>query len=133
MQEGNCCPDCGNSMYVRVHQAISNQQVVWSASYRCTDCGIQIEEDGWGSLPDQFRAKLLETGGTWNLIIEETSDRRIVAIKLLRNWMGWSLAEAAIAQKKIPGNVLSGTKVEMERLKMLLSSEGVKAAIAREA
>lgn len=54
---------------------------------------------------------------------------KVATIKILRQALGLSLAEAGKVLKRFPEPIISGIKIEMEWLKELLASDGVQAAV----
>ncbi|WP_333208095.1 hypothetical protein [Microcoleus sp. S36b_A2] len=82
-------------------------------------------------MPNEMREEILAKEGTWNLIVLEKEQRATVVIKILREAMSLSLAEAMKLKKKMPGSVFIGTQSEADRLKQLLAAEALKAEIGR--
>jgi hypothetical protein len=123
------CRTCTAETDVVVGQAIYDGELVWHRGYRCTYCGVQIEEDGRGSAPDDVRRAILQQEGEWALTLEEPGRRATTALKLLRQALSLSLGEVEELRKLIPGTVVSGTKTEMERLSAILSTDGLQAAV----
>ena len=55
----------------------------------------------------------------------ERGDRATLAIKIIREILQLSLSDALRLKKKIPGQVLTGTKAEMYRLKPILEVRNI--------
>ena len=121
------CWECERAIQISVGQYISNQELVWYRSQNCPYCGNQLEEDGAGIPPEEIRQAILAIEGQYNLIVQETGSRAVVAIKLLRAALDLSLNEAMKLKSMMPGKTISGTKVEMERLLSFLISEELNA------
>src|SRR5258706_2780851 len=67
------CYRCGNAIFMNVNQTLAyGNQLVWNGSYICPYCNEQIEEDGYGDLPEDARNAILEEQGTWALDVSET-------------------------------------------------------------
>jgi large subunit ribosomal protein L7/L12 len=125
------CEHCGRDLVVNVGQSISDERLVWYASYYCPHCGFQLEEDGFDSPPDEIRRAILTDKGVWTLIVHETGSRVILVLKVLRKALNLSLDDAAKLRKLIPGCVSNGTQAEMEWLRILLSSEQLEASVSK--
>jgi len=123
------CEHCGSDLVVNAGQSISNRRLVWYRSYSCPDCGFQLEEDGFDSPPDEIRRVILADEGEWTLSVHETGSRAILTLKVLRKALNLSLDDVAKLRKHIPGSVCDGTRVEMEWLRILLSSEQLQASV----
>lgn len=123
------CIDCQKNIDVYVGQSIDDRKLVWHQSSRCHHCGMAMEEDGIGNIPDELRQLILEQEGSWCLQITEIEERAIIAAKILRKLMNLSLPEITKIQKKIPGEVIIGTHVEMKWLVKNLRAEGLQAFI----
>ncbi|HCF28764.1 MAG TPA: hypothetical protein DEV81_16530, partial [Cyanobacteria bacterium UBA11049] len=54
------------------------------------------------------------------------------AIKILRQALGLSIAEAGRLLKHFPDYLISGTKTEMEWLQQLLATEKIEALVVRQ-
>lgn len=125
------CEQCERDAVVYVGQSINDGGLVWYASYCCPHCGFQLEEDGFDSPPDEIRRAILADEGEWTLIVHETGSRAILALKVLRKALNLSLDDIAKLRKLIPGSASNGTRVEMERLLILLSSEQLQASVSK--
>ena len=122
------CQDCGSEVTIYTNQHIWDRQLVWWEEYACQQCGCAIQVDGDGYPPEENRQAILAEEGEWSLAIAETGKGRILATKILRQAMDLSLAEAMKLKNIMPGTVASGTKVDIERLRIILASEGLQAA-----
>lgn len=125
------CEHCGRDAVVNASQSIFNERLVWHTSYSCPHCGFQLEEDGFDSPPDEIRRAILADEGEWTLIVHETSSRVILALKVLRKALNLSLDDVAKLRNLIPGSVSNGTRAEMERRRILLSSEQLQASVSK--
>ncbi len=97
----------------------------------CPYCGTQIEEDGNDITPAEIQKAILEQEGTWLLDIEETGERVILVLKILRKALNLSLYDAMKIKKTMPGKAIEGTKVEMNRLKQLLERQSFKSILRK--
>ena len=123
------CMNCQTKIDVYLGQSIDDRKIVWHQSYRCHHCGMAMEEDNLGSIPDELRQLVLEQDGSWCLQIPEIGAWAIIAAKILRKLMNLSLPEITNLKKKIPGEVTLGTHVEMKWLVANLRAEGIQAFI----
>lgn len=119
------CQDCGSEVIIYTNQNIWDRQLVWWAEYACQHCGFEIHLDDGGYPPEEIRQAILAEQGKWRLAIAETGRGRILATKILRQVMDLSLAEAMKLKNMMPGTIAFGTKVEIERLRIILASEGL--------
>ncbi|WP_333387580.1 hypothetical protein [Microcoleus sp. B4-D4] len=125
------CGNCSKDIQMSVGQSVFDKKLVWHLSYSCPYCSEAIELDNTDAMPNEMRKEILAKEGTWNLIVLEKEQRATVVIKILREAMSLSLAEAMKLKKKMPGSVFIGTKSETDRLKQLLAAEALKAEIGR--
>lgn len=128
------CWDCKKEikMYVGQHIFGVDLRLVWHRAYSCSNCGNQIEEDGYDLPPDEIREAILAQEGTWSLNIRDTDSYCAnVVIKILREALKLSLFDAIKLKKKIPGKVIEGTKVEVNRLKQLLAKHGFQSSVSK--
>jgi large subunit ribosomal protein L7/L12 len=116
-------------MYVGQHVLRTSLRLTWYKSYSCPYCGSQIEEDGNDTTPDEIQKAILEQEGTWVLDIEETGERAILVVKILREALNLSLHDAIKIKKNMPGKAIEGTKTEMNRLKQILERQGFKSIL----
>lgn len=125
------CPDCGNEVLANLGQGVNERnELTWFRSLSCPHCGCAIEEDGIGFPLPGIRQKLLDTDGTWTLVLLDTTQRSLIG-KVLRESFGMDLQAVSNTLKKIPGPIWQGTKMEVNWLKNLLSAKGVAAQAAR--
>ena len=122
--DGYCC-ECNRVIPSDIGQYTYDKKLFWYESYTCPYCKTQVEVDNDGIPPKEIREAILATEGQQNLIIQEMENRSIVAIKISRLALDLPLNEAIKLKKRIPGVALSGTRVEMERLRQLLLVEGL--------
>jgi large subunit ribosomal protein L7/L12 len=118
-------------MYVGQHVLSESLRLTWYKSYSCPYCGTQIEEDGNDITPAEIHKAILEQEGTWLLDIEETGERVILVVKILRKALNLSLYDAMKIKKTMPGKAIEGTKVEMNRLKQLLERQSFKSILRK--
>jgi hypothetical protein len=114
------CPDCSGEIKVDFGQSIVAGELRWYASYTCEQCPYAEEVDGSGRLPDDLRASVLERGGKWTLRIVSFGSDPAQALKAIRTVFGSSLDEVKRHRAQLSTNAASGTKVEMEYLKLSL-------------
>src|ERR671930_707789 len=110
------CPIRGRDSEVSVGDAFLHGRLVWHALYLCPHCEAPVEEDGFGPAPDEFRRAILAQAGEWRLVVPEPGARAVRVVKVLRQALGLSLADAGALRKCLPGSVATGTRAEMERL-----------------
>ncbi|MGB3511602.1 MAG: hypothetical protein WBA93_20665 [Microcoleaceae cyanobacterium] len=128
------CSDCKKEIKIYVGQQIFgvDLQLVWHSSYSCSNCGTQIEEDGYDIPTDEIREAILAQEGTWSLNIRDIdSYSATIVIKILRKTLKLSLSDAIKLKKKIPGKVMEGTKVEVNRLQQFLARHGFQSLVSK--
>ena len=125
------CRSCSSEIDVSVGQAVYDGGLVWHKGYSCPYCGSKMEEDEQGPTPNDVRCAILQQDGEWALVMEEAGSRTTTALKLLRQALNLTLGEIGALRKRLPGAVLTGTRAEMERLLVILSSEGFDASVSR--
>ena len=125
-EDYNICENCQKLVDINVGQAIFRNKLVWNLSYKCKNCGFQLEEDGDGFPPKSIRNRILEMNDTWNLCVFENTNKAII-IKVIRQALQLNLKEASQYIKRIPGCLMTGTKLEMDWLSQLLQHQGISA------
>lgn len=120
------CQNCNSQINAQIGQNIANNKLVWHLSSLGSNCGTQLELDGFNdSLPKEMRQAILAQEGEYKLIVNEIDTNKTLALKILRHALGWSLSDVKKYQNFIPGTVITGTRAEMEWLKVLLSAQGL--------
>ena len=61
------CPDCNGQMQVNFGENTFFNQLSWSVSYHCSQCGHAEELDGYNQLPEDLRQIELTHNGIWEL------------------------------------------------------------------
>lgn len=126
------CWQCGRACELGVGQTVAGGRLVWSAGYRCEHCGQMMEEDGSGEMPAAYREEVLRVQGEWALEVPSAEPRiKAEVVRVLREWLGLSLADAKAYFGRMPGQVMSGTPAEMMYLKKLLNARGVDVEVHR--
>ena len=75
---------------------------------------------------------MLQTGGTWDLVVPDGAASKTCIAKALRKALNLDLSQAAALLRKIPGVVTSGTEAEMRWLSQFISTEcGYSADVAK--
>lgn len=123
------CSSCGREIDIGVGQALVGNRLVWNRAYSCSFCKTQVEEDGHGNPPDYIRHAILQQEGEWTLILIDEGTRASTVLRVLRQALNLSLGEVGELRKHFPGPVMTGTKVEMERLVKILSAKHVQVGI----
>jgi len=116
------CPKCGAEIESIATQAFDNNGLVWSVGYSCPDCGDQLEEDGRDAPPEAVRTAILQQEGEWGLFLNAPEPHIAAGLILLRRSLRLSLPEAVKLKERLPGPVVTGTRVEMNRLAALLNA-----------
>ncbi|WNG32354.1 hypothetical protein F0U61_01090 [Archangium violaceum] len=120
------CWQCGAACELGIGQTVQGGRLVWSAGYRCARCGQMVEEDGWGEMPTAYREEVLRVQGEWALEVGSAEPRiKVEVVRVLREWLGLTLADAKAYFDRIPGQVIRGTQAEMMYVKKQLSARGV--------
>ncbi|WP_252243961.1 MULTISPECIES: hypothetical protein [unclassified Clostridium] len=121
---------CGTTSLAEVGQSFINGKLRWYLSFRCPCCGKANEIDGMDDIPIEIRDAILQQEGEWGLVIEDSSKVSSV-LKVLRRELNLSFNEIVRLKKSIPGIVLTGTKIEMERLREALSFNNINSSILK--
>ena len=124
------CENCGGHVAITASQSVYYDKLVWHISYRCTNCDSTIELDDYGIPPDEIRNHILVTEGKWELAVNVTGDNIILALIILSKALGLSVSEVDRIKSLMPGPVLTGTKTEMEWLRLLLADELLDASVS---
>lgn len=124
------CRACGTEVEVIVGQTVDRDRLLWHMGYNCPACGDQREEDGFDSAPVDVRIAILEQEGKWGLTLDGGQSREEIlnALRLLRQALGLSIAETSELKRMLPGPLAVGTKIEIDRLLLLLSRSKIRAA-----
>jgi ribosomal protein L24E len=124
------CEKCGNILNLNVGQNLVNGKIVWFVSGKCSKCGFQIEQDGKNDTPDEVRNTILAQEGEWSLRINQKEvDTKF--LKVVRETLNISFDDLVKIKGSIPGIIITGTKTEMERLKIMLSPGGYDLAVTK--
>lgn len=121
---------CGATSLAETGQSFISGRLRWYLSFRCPCCGKANEVDGVDDTPIEIRDAILQQEGEWGLVIED-SNKASSVMAILRRELNLSLNEIARLRKSIPGIVLTGTKIEMERLKEILSFNNIPTSILK--
>jgi DNA-directed RNA polymerase subunit RPC12/RpoP len=124
------CSDCGGEVEVGFGDRY-NGRLIWSANHHCQQCGMRMEEDGWGKLPGYLYAIEIEQCGTWAAKLSNPKDR-VFVLKAMREVLDLSMSEVrSIINDKL--EIFSiGTQAEANFVKAVLDkSYGVKAEVMR--
>jgi hypothetical protein len=124
------CEKCGNILNLNVGQNLINGKIVWFVSGKCSKCGFQIEQDGKNDTPDEVRNTILAQEGEWGLSINQ-KEVDLKFLKVVRETFKISIDDLVKLKNNIPGIIFTGTKTEMERLQILLSSGGYDLTITK--
>jgi hypothetical protein len=125
------CRSCGSEVNVTVGQAIYDHELLWHKAYTCSVCGSSAEEDGRGRAPDEVRWAILQRDGEWALELLETDAVATKALKLLRQILNLSIAEVGELRRRLPGVLVTGTRIEVGRLMAMLSAERLKTSVVK--
>jgi DNA-directed RNA polymerase subunit RPC12/RpoP len=121
------CSDCGGEVTVGFGD-IYNGRLIWSASHHCQQCGMRMEEDGWGKLPDYLYAIEIEQGGTWAVKPSSLKDR-VFVFRAMREVLDLSMSEAQAIIKGNSDFFPIGTQAEADFARDLLKSYGIVAQV----
>ena len=123
------CDNCGGYIAITASQSVYYDRLAWHVSCQCANCDSAIELDDYGIPPDAIRNHILDVEGKWELVVNVTGDSIILALIILSKALGLSAGEAGRMKSLMPGPVLTGTKTEMEWLRLLLADELLEAAV----
>jgi ribosomal protein L7/L12 len=92
---------------------------------------LSVELDDYGFPPNEIRQKIIDEEGEWELIIDPAKlKNKAEALKVLRQALNLSIEEISKLFKNMP-NIISGTKIEIQWLRQLLSNKGIESSIER--
>lgn len=123
------CSDCGGEVEVGFGDRY-NGRLIWSASHHCQQCGMWMEEDGWGKLPDYLYAIEIAQDGTWAVQLQNSKDR-VLLFRAMREVLDISMSKVRAMIKDNLKIVAIGTRTEAEFVREVLKSYGVNANIVR--
>lgn len=118
----NC--ECGEIVEAEVGQK-GHKKITWFMSYKCHICGRTIEEDGIGETPEVIRKAIITQEGEYGLLASESEKNITALIVLIRKVLKLNLKETMVIKKLIPGVILKGSKVEMERIQLVAREYGM--------
>jgi len=121
---------CETTSLAEIGQSFISGKLRWYLSFKCPCCGKATQVDGMDDIPIEIRNAILQQEGKWGLIIEDVNKTPSL-LAILRKELNLSLNEIAQLRKLIPGIVLTGTKIEMERLKEILSFNDISTSILK--
>lgn len=125
------CDKCGSNVKFNFTQRINSyNELSWSGGYICNKCNDAMEVDGVGIIDEPLRSAILDQEGLWGLLVEEKLDK-IEFIKIIRNALNLNIKEIKRIKERIPGIVITGTNVEMQRLQLLLKIEGLMSEVVK--
>ncbi len=126
------CDNCGKDIYFHYGQVINcDMELAWAGGYLCQFCGESIEVDG-ETIPIEYREAILRNEGNWSLSLHISDNMVMKAIKIIRKAMELSMEETKYLKSNIPGTILKGTKVEMQRIQLLLHKEEIESEVVKE-
>ena len=123
------CPRCSARDALEVGQANYQGTLRWYESVKCHNCGLRSEADGEGFPPEEFRDRLLQNSGRWEVRLDPVKSPATVA-KVVRTALSLSMQDAAQLLKQLPGSVYVGTEVEAAWLAEQLAKAGESPMIA---
>jgi DNA-directed RNA polymerase subunit RPC12/RpoP len=122
------CSDCGGKVEVGFGNRYYGR-LIWSASHHCQQCGMRMEEDGWGKLPGYLYAIEIEQCGTWAVKLSNPK-ARIFVLKVMREVLNLSMSEIRAIIKDKLETFSIGSQAEADFVKTMLDkSYGVKADV----
>jgi DNA-directed RNA polymerase subunit RPC12/RpoP len=124
------CSDCGGEVEVGFGDRYYGR-LIWSASHHCQQCGMRMEEDGWGKLPGYLYAIEIEQCGIWAVKLLNPKDR-VFVLKAMREVLELSMSEVrSIVNDKLETFSI-GTQAEADFVNTVLDeSYGVKIEVIR--
>ena len=102
-QIASYCSSCHQQIKMEVGQAVI------ALHLRCSYCQTAVEMDDSGFPPDEVRNIILSGEGKWEQVIKRSHLNKVAAIKILRQALDLSLAEAGRLLKNFPNSLISGT------------------------
>lgn len=122
-----CCEDCGALIAACLHETVAADHAVWGLGYCCPNCEASIEMNGDCPAPDEWRSRMLEAHGTWQITL--AGEPSVHELAVVRSLMRWTLAELTRFRDARDRLLAEGTKAEMEAAGMRLESKGLTPAL----
>jgi hypothetical protein len=123
------CDTCSKEIEVAIAQTIIHGELRWYKSYSCDHCGAVIEIDGIGFPPDEIRQKIIHGEGEWSIAFNKVNIGKASILKVLRQALDLSIAEANTALGSASSPSLTGTKTEMLWLKGFFDAAGIEISL----
>jgi hypothetical protein len=112
------CPDCSQPAELGVGQSFALRDLVWWESVRCKACGLATEADGYGLPPESFRDSIIDDDGYF--VLSVPTAERVKTLHVLNAALKIPMNVLGEMMKRLPGNILGGTRVEMQWLQTTL-------------
>ncbi|MBL8193113.1 MAG: hypothetical protein JNM06_04775 [Blastocatellia bacterium] len=125
------CDKCKKEISIFIGQIAFDGELRWSLSYNCPYCGDCIEMDDVGFPPNHVREALMSLYGKWGLSVNESKEKKVKIISIIRKAFRLSIGEVGKLIKQLPGVILTGTEAEMKWLNYLLEEEGLNAKVVK--
>lgn len=126
------CSDCGAATQISFGDYAHGPELRWYQSTSCPGCGSRSEMDGRVRLPDDLRALVLQTDGSWSVCVTPIDRTRTFA--LLRTLFELSMSEVAQLAAALPGPIQRGrTFAEATSLATAFPNDVAAVEVRREA
>jgi hypothetical protein len=128
------CDNCGADVDIQFGQAAnhSGMGLGWWEAYHCQECGDAIEVDGGDDIPESYRQMIIDEDGIWIAEIAAEGHLDVLILNAIRNVLGLNLAQTAELANSGNTRLASGTRAEMEQIRLDLAKKGVKIRVVKE-
>ena len=128
--EESCAACRASARELWVQRCVSGR-LSWSASFRCTACGAQLEADGSDDLPENVRRAFLSESGGWRLVLLHAGERKLELVRALAKARQVASSSALGLVNARSAHLGEGTLVEMRCLEAQLADMGAQLVIER--
>ncbi len=119
--------ECGSAYYINVSDSSVTGELTNYISHYCEKCGMAMEEDDFGQLPEKLRNIVLKQDGKWGLNL--ISGKKSVIGKVIKEMKSMNIDEIFKLLKKVPGILFVGTRAEMEVIKHHFDKEEIESVV----
>jgi hypothetical protein len=106
------CESCGAPGTGWAVQLVQDGRLRWEEDWQCTECHIASGDRGVGA-PAWIRDEILAQHGAYRLTLTDETVEGVVVLKVLRDALGLSIAQAQQAMRALRGAGYEGTYVEL--------------------
>ncbi|MFD3761066.1 hypothetical protein [Streptomyces sp. NPDC058622] len=123
------CSYCGQEGTGWNVQLVRDAELFWETELECHACGLVVHDGDPGAAPEKIRESLLLQHGNFLLRLEEPVGAGVKILKVFRDALGGSMAEAKEHSRKLSAGEFEGTSVELRFLRDRFLKEGIEVLI----